>query len=101
MKKVARLKVGSVALLVLLALLMLLVVKRRGLTAEEAQDEGVRTVVKLHDTVVRDRYAAVAFLGLMALFAFVVWTALRTKEGEDKATPPASESSASGTTEFH
>jgi len=62
MKKVTRLKLGPVTLLVLLALLTLLVVKREHLTAEEAEDDAVRAVVKLEDTVVRDKYAAVAFL---------------------------------------
>jgi hypothetical protein len=98
MKKVTRLGIGPVALLVLLALLTLLVVKRKGLTAEEAVAAAVRAVVKLQDTVVRHEHAAVAFLALMALFAFVTWTALRANEGEDKAMPPARESSARGTT---
>jgi hypothetical protein len=89
-----------VALLVLLALLTFLVVKRKDLTAEEAEDDAVRAVVKVEDTVVRDDDVAVAFLALMALFAFVTWTALRANEGEDKAMPPARESSASGTTAF-
>jgi hypothetical protein len=89
-----------VVLLVLLALLTLLVVKRKDLTAEEAEDDAVRAVVKLEDTVVRDDYAAVAFLALVALFAFVTWTALRANEGEDKVRPPAGESSANGTTAF-
>jgi hypothetical protein len=99
MKKRARLKIGPVALLVLLALLTLLVVKRQHrqhLTAEEAQDDAVRAVVKLEDTLVRHERAAVVFLALMALFAFVTWTALRANEGEDKAKPPDRESS--GTT---
>jgi hypothetical protein len=95
MKK--RLKIRAVALLVVLALLTLLVVKRESLTAEEAQDDAVRTVVKLKDLVVRHEYAVVAFLILMALFAFVTWTGLRANEGEDKATPSAGESSASDT----
>jgi hypothetical protein len=89
-----------VTLLVLLALLTILVVKRKDLTAEGAEDDAVRSVVKMEGTVVRDDYAAVAFLALMALFAFVTWTALRANEGEDKAMPPAKESSAGGTTAF-
>jgi hypothetical protein len=89
-----------VVLLVLLALLTLLVVKRKYLTAQEAEDDAVRAVVKLEDTVVRDDDAAVAFLALVALFAFVTWTALRANQGEDKAKPPARESSANGTTAF-
>jgi hypothetical protein len=100
MKKVTQLKIGPVALLVLLALLTLLVVKRKDFTAEEAEDDAVRAVVMLEDTVVHDDFAAVAFLALMALFAFVTWTVLRAKKGEDKAMPPARESSASGTTAF-
>jgi hypothetical protein len=95
-----RLKIGPVALLVLLALLTVLVVKRANLTAEEAQDDTVRTVVKLKDLVVRHEYTAVALLALMALLAFVTWTALRGNEGQDKATPPGGESSASDTTAF-
>jgi hypothetical protein len=89
MKKVTRLKIGPVALLVLLALLTLLVVKRKHLTAEEAVDDAVRPVVKLEERVIRDERGAVAFLALMALLAFVTWTALRANEGEDKAMPPA------------
>jgi len=49
MKKVTRLKIGPVALLVLLVLLTLLVVERKLLTAEEAEDDAVRAVVKLED----------------------------------------------------
>jgi hypothetical protein len=105
MKRGTRLKIGPVALLVLLALLTLLVVKRKHLTAEEAADEAVRVGVKLEERAFRDEYGQVAFLALVALFAFVTWTALRANtavranEGEDKAVPPAGEPSASGTTE--
>jgi hypothetical protein len=98
MNRVRRLKIGPVVLLVLLALLTLLTVHRRGVTAEEAQDEGVGAVVQLKDMVVRHEPAAVAFVALTALFAFVAWTALRANEGEDKATPPARESGASDNT---
>jgi hypothetical protein len=98
MGKGTRLKIGPVAVLVLLALLTLLVVKRRHLTAEEAADDAARVGVKVGDTVVRDERAAVAVIVLVALFGFVTWTALRAKKGEDKAAPPARESSASGTT---
>jgi hypothetical protein len=99
MEKGTRLKIGPVAVLVLLALLTLLVVKRRHLTAEEAADDAMRVGVKLEERAFRDEYGQVAFLALVALFGFVTWTALRAKEGEDKAAPPAKESSASGTTE--
>jgi hypothetical protein len=100
MKKLIRLKIGSVALLLLLALLLLtfLIVKRKHLTAEEGMDHVVRAVYRVEGTVVRDRHAAVAFLVLMALFAFVAWTALDAKEGDDRA--PAREPSASATTGF-
>jgi hypothetical protein len=97
MNKLTRLKIGSVVLLVVLALLTLLVVKRKGLTAEQAEDDAVQTVVKVEDTVVRDEYVAVAFLALLALFGFVTWTALRANPGEDRATTPARESGAGGT----
>jgi hypothetical protein len=100
MKEVTRLKILPVALLLLLVLLTLLVVKRKHLTAEEAVDGAVRVVVKAEDTVVRDKYAPLGFLGLTALFAFVLWTALRAKEGEGKPIPPAREPSASGTPDF-
>ena len=100
MKKGTRLKIGPVALLVLLALLTLLVVKRQHLTAEEAADDAVRAGVQLEDKVLRDEHGAVAFLAVMALFVFVTWTALRANKEADKAMPPDRESSASGTTEF-
>jgi hypothetical protein len=97
MKKLTQLKIGPIAVLVLLALLTVLVVKRQHLTAEESADDGVRTVVKVKDTIARDEFAAVAFLALIALFAFVVWTAVRANEGKGKVTPPAGDSSTSGT----
>ena len=102
MKRMTRIRFGTVALLVLLALLTLLVirVKRRQLTAEEAAVAAAHPVVKLVDTVDRYKYAAVAIGLLVGLFAFAMWNALLTEEGEDKAKPPAGESSASGTTEF-
>jgi hypothetical protein len=85
MTRVRRLWIGSVAVLVLLALVTLLMVKRQRLTAAEAADVAVQPVVKLGDTFIRDRHAAVAFLALMALFAFVIWTAVRAGAGEGKA----------------
>jgi hypothetical protein len=99
MGKGTRLRIGPVAVLVLLVLLTLLVVKRRHLTAEEAVDEAMRPAAKVGDAVVRDEYGQVAFLALVALLAFVMWAALRANQGEDKAVPPAGESGASGTTE--
>jgi hypothetical protein len=84
MKKLTRLKIGPVAVVVLLVLLTLLVVRRIGGRAEES----VVTVVNTADTVVHDSHAIVAVVGLVALFAFVIWTALRA-HGEDEAIPPA------------
>jgi hypothetical protein len=90
MKKLTRLKYGPVALLALLALLVL---HRKGRTAEEARgrtaEEAVRALVKVEDTVRHDKLVAVAFVGLLALFAFVTWTALCANDGADKAMPPA------------
>jgi hypothetical protein len=94
MRTVTRLKTGPVAVLVLLALLTLLAVHRRGVTAEEAQGEAVGAAVKLGGMAVRDEYAVVASLALLALFAFVTWIALRADDGQDGAKPPAGGSSA-------
>jgi hypothetical protein len=84
MKKMTRL----LALLVVLSLLALLVAKPKHLTTEEAVDDAVGTAEKVEDTAVRQKYVAVAFLVLLALLAFVTWTALRAKEGQDRAMPP-------------
>jgi hypothetical protein len=101
MKKVTQFKIGPVVLLVLLALLtLLLVVKPKYFTAGQAEDDAVRTVVQLEDAIDRDDFAAVAFLALIALFAFVTWTVLRANAGEDKANPPTRESRPSDTTAF-
>ena len=89
MKKVTQRRIGPVVLLVLLALLTLLAVKRRHLTTEEATDETVRAVVKVENTVLHDNYAIVALLALITLFAFVTWTAVRANQREDQALPPA------------
>jgi hypothetical protein len=98
MKKETRL--GLVALLVLLALLTFLVVKRKDLTADTAEDGVVRAAVRLEGTIVGDDDATVALVALMALFAFVMWTAIRASEREEKPMPPAGESSASSTAAF-
>jgi hypothetical protein len=98
MKEGTRRKVWPFVLLVLLALLAYLAVHRKGETVEEAEDEAVEVAVKLEDKVGRDAYVVAAFLGVTALFAFVKWTALRAKEGEGKAMPPARESSANDKT---
>jgi hypothetical protein len=103
MKTVTRLKAAPFVVLAVLAVLAVLILRdvhRKGLTTREAEDEVVGTAVKTEDLVVRDRYAAVAILGLIALFAFVMWAALRANPGEDEATPPAGGSSASDRTAF-
>jgi hypothetical protein len=89
MKNVTQRRIGPVALLVLLALLALLVVKRRYLTVEEATDETVRAVVKVENTLFHDQDAVVILLALITMFAFVTWTVLRANRGEDQALPPA------------
>jgi hypothetical protein len=89
MKKVTERRTGLVALLVLLALLTVLAVKRRHLTTEEATDDTVRVVVKVQNTILHDKYALLAVLALITLFVFVTWTALRANQGEDQAMPPA------------
>jgi hypothetical protein len=96
MNRLTRLKIGPVAVLVLLVLLTLLVVRRIGGRAEESAAAAVNAA----DGAVHDSHATVAFVGVTALFAFVVWTALRDK-GEDKAISPAAESSASDQTAPH
>jgi hypothetical protein len=98
MKK--RLKIAPITLLVLLGLLAILVVKRAHYTAEDAEDDSVRVIVKLKRIVVRHERAVVAVLALMGLFAFVMWATLRANEGKVKATPPAGGPSASDSTAF-
>jgi hypothetical protein len=93
MKKVTHLKIAPIALVVLMVLLTLPVAKRKDLTAEEAEDDALRTVVKLGDTGIRNEDAAVAFLALMLLFAFVMWTALRASDGKTNM-PPAGDTTA-------
>jgi hypothetical protein len=68
-------KIGPVTLLVLVVLLTLLVVIHKDHTAKKPKTD----------------FAAVTFIAVMALFAFVTWTFLRTNKW-------AKESGASGTT---
>jgi uncharacterized membrane protein len=88
MGKVTRRTIRLAALLVVLALLAFLAVNRNGLTTKETEDEVVGDAVKVVDTGVRDEFAAVAIIGLVALFAFVTWAALRANDGEDRTMPP-------------
>ena len=78
-------------LLILLAMLILLAVRKRLTTAEEVD----KVVVKVDRNVIRDSRVRVAVVVVVALFAYVMWTALRANRGEAKAMPPAKESSAS------
>jgi hypothetical protein len=100
MNKATRNNVIPIAVLVVLGLLALLAVKRKDLTAEEAEKDAVRTVVNLEDTVERDEYAMVALAVVVALCAFVVWMAVRAREGGDKVALPVREPGTSNTTEF-
>src|SRR5262245_51885529 len=99
MKNESRLTIAPVAVLVVLALLTILVVKHQRLTAEEAEIGAARAVVEVTNSLLKHKYAAVAFLVLLSLFAFVLWFVLRANARADKAMPPAKESSASGTGE--
>ena len=65
MKKVTHLNIAPIAGLVLLVLLALLVAKPKDLTADEAEGDAVRTIVKLEDTVIHNGDAAVAFLAVV------------------------------------
>jgi hypothetical protein len=84
-----------IALLVLLPLLAALVAKRQALTVHEAEDDAARAVGKVNETIVRDEKVAVAVLVVAVLFGFVIWTAIRANQVEDKAMPPGRGSSAS------
>ena len=89
MRKLTRLKIGPAAVLVLLALLVAAAVYRQ----RHRDAEPVGAAVKLGDRAVHDSHAGVAVAVLVALFAFVMWTALRANAGGDTATPPAGEPS--------
>jgi hypothetical protein len=90
MKKETRFNVAPGALLMLLALVMFIAVYN-GLTADEVENE----VVKVEDNVVHDSYSTVAFVAMVAMFGYVIWTVLRANPGEAKSKPLANESSAS------
>jgi hypothetical protein len=98
MQNASRNNARIITLLVLLSLLLVLLAKRRALTIDEAESDAVQDVVKVQDTVIGDDYVAVVVLAVVALFGFVLWTAIRANQVEDKAMPPASGSSASDTT---
>jgi hypothetical protein len=61
---------------------MRLLVKRKDLTLREAEIGVVREVVKVQNSILKDEIVLVAFLGLMALFALVIVSALSTNVGE-------------------
>jgi hypothetical protein len=73
---------------------MFLALLYKGLTPEEVGKEAV----ELEDSIVHDSYGTVAFVAVAALFAFVMWTALRANDREGKAMPPRREPSASDKT---
>jgi len=92
MKKDTRLNLSPGAILfILLAMLILLAVRKRLTTAEEVD----KAAGKVGHAFIRDSHARVAIVVLVALFAYVTWTVLRANRGEAKAMPPAEESSAS------
>jgi hypothetical protein len=92
MKKDKRLNVAPGALLlILLGMLILLAVYKRLTTAEEVEKAAV--IVEHH--AVRDSHSPVAVVAMVALFAYVTWTALRANRGGAKGMPPARESSPS------
>jgi hypothetical protein len=78
-------------LLVLLAVLILLAVRKRLTTAEEAE----KATGKVEHVVVRDSHGRVAVVVVVGLFAYMTWTVLRANRGEAQAMPPAREASAS------
>ena len=94
MKKDTRFSVAPVAVLVLLVLLMLLAVHRR-LTVEEAE----KTIVTVEKRVERDSYSTVAFVGMVALFGYMIWIVLCANQGEAKSMPPTRGSSTDGKSE--
>jgi hypothetical protein len=96
MKKSTRLIIGPIAMVALLAILALCVAKREGASVEEATRDTVHSVAKFQQTD-REGYAVVGFVVLIALVAFVTWTAFRADKGEDKVVPPTGESNSSGT----
>ena len=92
MKKDTRLNLSPAAiLLILLAMLILLAVRKRLTTAEEVD----KAVSKVGHAVVHDSHSGVAIVVVVALFAYVTWTVLRANRGDAEAMPPAEESSAS------
>jgi hypothetical protein len=92
MKKDTRLNIAPGALLLILLAMLILLAVRKGLTTTEEVD---KVVVKVDRNVIRDSRVRVAVVVVVALFAYVMWTALRANRGEAKAMPPAKESSAS------
>src|SRR5262249_44563125 len=90
MKKDTRSNVAPVALLILLALVMLVAV-HRAFRADEVE----KAAIKAGDKIVRDSHSTAAFVVIVTLFGYVLWTALRANQGEGKSMPPTQESSAS------
>jgi hypothetical protein len=79
--KWTRLNVGSVVLLVLLALLIVLWLERRGVAVDLAAGDAL---LKVEHAALRDNHARAAVLIVIALFSFLVWTVLM-RGGQDDA----------------
>jgi hypothetical protein len=91
MKTETRFNVAAGALLMLLLALVILLALHNGLAADEVE----KSVVKAEENVVDDSYSTVAFVAMVAMFGYVIWTVLRADQGGAKSMPPARESSAS------
>jgi hypothetical protein len=82
MKRVKRLNIAPVIFVLLLILVALLWVERRGVMFDEAVGDAARPVFTVEHAVLRDNYAGAAFLLVVALFSFLVWAVLT--EGEER-----------------
>jgi len=95
----SRLTIAPVAVLVLLVVLALLAAKRNQLTADEVIIDFARIVRKVEYTIVKHEGATVAAIVLTALFLYVLLS-IDADDRQDKATPRAADSSASGAKDF-
>jgi hypothetical protein len=86
--RMTRQTIRLATLLVFLALVAYLVVHPNGLTTNQAVGEVEGEAVEVGRMAVRDKYAIIASLVLVALFGFVMWAAIRANKGEDEAKPP-------------
>jgi hypothetical protein len=77
--KRTRFSIAPVAVLVVLGLLTLLWLERRGVAVEQA---GADSVVKVERAFLRDNHARAAFLIAIAVFSFLVWTVMEGSQGD-------------------